>query len=208
MEAVNLLPPEYLERKRRSRFAAAEGLNGERTVRIGGGVALLFVVLLGALFYHEHSVVNSKKKELADTQARIAAIAPQVQVIKDAQAAISGRLAAAQSITAGRMNWDRALNDLAKIIPASSYVTSLQIAAPTTTAVTPTSAADAAATTTATAAPGMTIQGVAPGANGVALVMDRLSLLPWLSSVTLQSATRQVDGTTTFNLTSGVSQER
>jgi Tfp pilus assembly protein PilN len=206
MEAVNLLPPEYRERKRPSRFAAAEGLDGRRTFRIAGGVMVLFVVLLGGLFYYEHSQVNSKRKELADTQARIATIAPQVQAVKDAQAAITNRLAAAQSITSGRMNWDRALTDFAKIIPASSYVTSLQITAPTSAA--PTSAADAAATTTTPAAPGMTIQGVAPGTNGVALVMDRLALLPWLSSVTLQSAARQADGTSTFNLTAGVSQER
>lgn len=205
MQAVNLLPLEYRERKRRSRFAAAEGLNGQRTLRMGGAVALFFVLVLGALFYHERSVVNSKKKELADTQARISAIAPQVQVIKDAQAAISGRLTAAEAITAGRMNWDRALSDFAKIIPSSSYVTSLQINAPASTATT--SATDAAAATT-TATTGLTIAGVAPGTNGVALVMDRLSLLPWLSGVTLQSASRQVDGTNTFNMTAGVSQER
>jgi Tfp pilus assembly protein PilN len=206
MDAVNLLPLEYRERKRPSRFAAAEELNGRRTLRLGGGIALLFAVLLGALFVHERSVVNSKRKELADTQARIAAIAPRVQTIKDAQAAISNRLAAAQSITAGRMNWDRALTDFAKIIPASAYVTNMQVNAPVPSAA-PASAADAAATTTAVAS-GMTIAGVAPGTNGVALVMDRLSLLPWLSGVTLQSAGRQADGTSTFNMTAGVSQER
>jgi len=208
MDAVNLLPLEYRERKRKSRFAAAESLNGQRTLRLGGGAALLLAVLLGGLFYHEHSVVNSKKKELADTQARIEAIAPQVQVIKDAQSAISERLTAAQSITAGRMNWDSALTDFAKIIPASSYVTNLQITAPTPAAAAPASAADAAATTTTAAPSGMTIQGVAPGTTGVALVMDRLSLLPWLSGVTLQGTARQVDGTSTFNMTAGVSQER
>lgn len=206
MEAVNLLPPEYRERKRRSRFAAAEGLDGRRTLRTGGIVLLLFVVLLGGLFYYEHSQVSSKRKELADTQARIAAIASQVQAVKDAQAAITNRLAAARSITAGRMNWDRALTDLAKIIPSSSYVTNLQVSAPAPAPVT--SAADAAATTTTPAATGMTIQGVAPGTNGVALVMDRLALLPWLSNVTLQGSSRQLDGTSTFNLTAGVAQER
>ena len=204
MQAVNLLPLEYRERKRRSRLAAAEGLDGQRTLRIGGAVALFFAVLLGVLFVHERSVVNSKKKELADTQARITAIAPQVEVIKDAQAAISTRLSAAEAITAGRMNWDHALNDFAKIMPSSSYVTNLQITAPASTATT--SATDAAAATTTTTA-GLTIGGVAPGTNGVALVMDRLSLLPWLSGVTLQSAARQPDGTATFNMTAGVSQE-
>jgi Tfp pilus assembly protein PilN len=205
MQAVNLLPPEYRIKKRRRRFAAADDLNGRRTLRIGGGVALAFALILGGLFVYERSVVHSKQKELADTQARIAAVAPQVQAIKDAQSAITGRLAAAQSVTGSRMNWDRALNDFAHVMPASSFVTNLQITAPTSAA--PASPADAAATTTALPA-GMSIQGVASGATGVALVMDRLSLLPWLNGVTLQSAARQVDGTDTFNLTAGVSQER
>lgn len=205
MDAVNLLPVEYRERKRQKKFAGAEALDGQRTLRIAGVVALLFVVLLGGLFYHERSLVKSKQKELADTQQQIAAIEPQAQAVRDAQAAISGRLTAAKAVADARMNWNSALTEFAKIMPASSYVTSLQIAAPTTSA--PASPADAAATTTSTPA-GLTISGVAPGTNGVALVMDRLSLLPWLSGVTLQSSGRQLDGTSTFNMTAGVSQER
>jgi hypothetical protein len=36
--------------------------------------------------------------------------------------------------------------------------------------------------------------------------MDRLSLLPWLSSVSLVSSTRQPDGTTSFSISAGVSE--
>ncbi|HET7138349.1 MAG TPA: hypothetical protein VFI04_08325 [Gaiellaceae bacterium] len=205
MDAVNLLPLEYRVRKRRSRLAAADGLEGTRTLRMGAAVALLFAVLLGGLFYHEHSVVNSKKKELADTQAQIEAIAPQVQTIQDAQAAITNRLTAAKLITDARMNWDRALTQFAKIMPSSTYVTSLQVVAPTSSV--PTSAADATATSTS-GATGLTVAGIAPGTVGTALVMDHLSLLPWLSAVTLQSAGRQPDGTQNFTMTAGVSQER
>lgn len=205
MDAVNLLPLEYRERKRQRRLAATDNLDGRRTVRIAGAVTVLFVVLLGGLFYYEHSSVTSKQKQLADTQAQISAIASQVQAVQAAQTAISDRLTAAKAVTASRMNWDRALTDLAKVLPSTSYVTSLQITAPTSSA--PASPANVAATTTSTPA-GLTIAGVSPGTNGVALVMDRLSLLPWLSGVTLQSSTRQLDGTSNFNMTAGVSQER
>jgi Tfp pilus assembly protein PilN len=214
MDAVNLLPLEYRERKRR-RSAPAANLDGRRTLRIGGGVALLFAVLLGGLFFHEHQLVNSNKKELANNQAQIAAVQPQVDAIKTAQAAVSGRLAFARSVTATRMNWDKALNDFAKVIPTSSYLSSIQVTAPVTAA----NAASAAAATTvpatdstAAAAPvpstvsTMTLTGVAPSTPGVALVMDRLSLLTWLSGVTLASATRMDDGTNNFNMTANVSE--
>src|SRR5437879_187362 len=107
MDAVNLLPLEYRERKRR-RSAPATNLDGRKTVRVGGGVALLFAVALGALFFHEHQLVNSKTKELANNRAQIAAVQPQVDAIKTAQAAVSGRLSLAKSITTTRMNWDKA----------------------------------------------------------------------------------------------------
>ena len=217
MDAVNLLPPEYRERKRR-RSAPAANLDGRKTLRVGGGVALLFAVLLGGLFFHEHQLVTSKKKELANNQAQIAAVQSQVNTIKTAQAAVSGRLSLAQSITSTRMNWDKALNDFGKIIPTSSYLSSISVTAPVTAATAAAAAAAAAATTapstdtTAAVSPvpagfsTMTLAGVAPSTPGVALVMDRLSLLPWLSNVTLASATRMDNGSNTFNMTANVSE--
>ena len=59
MDAVNLLPLEYRERKRK-RQSPAYNLDGRRTLRIGGVVALLFVVLLGAVFFHERQLISSK----------------------------------------------------------------------------------------------------------------------------------------------------
>ena len=43
----------------------------------------------------------------------IAAVQPQVDAVKAAQSAVSGRLSLAQSIASTRMNWDKALNDFA-----------------------------------------------------------------------------------------------
>jgi Tfp pilus assembly protein PilN len=211
MDAVNLLPLDYRERKRK-RATPANNLDGRRTLRVGGGVALLFAVLLGGLFFHEHQLVSSKKKELAQSQAQIAAVQPQVDTIKTAQAAVSGRLSLARSIASTRMNWDKALKDFARVIPTNSHLTSILVTAPVTVA---TAAATAATAATTPAAPAtavptaystLTLAGVAPNTPGVALVMDRLSLLPWLSGVTLASASRQDDGSNSFNLTASVSE--
>jgi Tfp pilus assembly protein PilN len=220
MDAVNLLPVDYRERKRK-RTTPADNLDGRQTLRIGGAVVGLFVVLLGGLFYYEHKQVQDKQKELADNKAQIAAVQPQVDAIKTAQAAISGRLAIARSLTGTRMNWDRALNDFARIIPTNSFLTNIQMSAPVTAAATAAAqAAAATATTTSTdgttaepAAPApvptvstLTLAGTAPSTPGVALVMDRLALLPWLSNVSLTSASRQDNGSNNFSLSANVSE--
>ncbi|HET7130131.1 MAG TPA: PilN domain-containing protein [Gaiellaceae bacterium] len=214
MDAVNLLPAEYRDRKRR-RQTPADNLDGRRTLRIGGGVALLFVALLVGLFLHEHQLVNSKQKELASNKSQIAAVQPQVDAVKAAQAAVSGRLTVARSLTGSRMNWDRALNDFARIIPTSSFLTSIQMTAPITAASQATAVAATPATTDSTTpapapAPAgvstLTLGGTSPSTPGVALVMDRLALLPWLSDVTLTSAARQDTGANNFSMTATVSE--
>jgi Tfp pilus assembly protein PilN len=221
MDAVNLLPLDYRERKRK-RSAPAANLDGRRTIRIGGAVVGLFVVLLGGLFYYEHKQVSDKQKELANTQAQIAAVQPQVDAIKTAQSAISGRLSVARSLAGTRMNWDRALNDFARVIPPNSFLTSIQMTAPVTAAATAAAqaaAATAAATTssdgtaTQAATPAatptvstLTLAGTAANTPGVALVMDKLALLPWLSNITLTSAARTDTGSNTFSLTANVAE--
>jgi len=220
MDAVNLLPVDYRERKRK-RTTPADNLDGRQTIRIAGAVVGLFVVLLGGLFYYEHKQVSDKQKELANTKAQIAAVQPQVDAIKTAQAAISGRLAVARSLAGTRMNWDRALNDFARVIPTNSYLTSIQMSAPVTAAATaatqaaataaPVTSSDGTAVETPAPAPAptvstLTLSGTAPNTPGVALVMDRLALLPWLSNVSLTSAARQDTGSNTFSLTANVAE--
>jgi Tfp pilus assembly protein PilN len=219
MDAVNLLPVDYRERKR-TRTTPADNLEGRQTLRIGGAVAGLFVVLLGGLFYWEHRQVQDNQKALANNKAQISAVQPQVDSIKTAQAAISGRLSVARSLTGTRMNWDRALNDFARVIPTNSFLTSITMTAPVTAASAAASQTAAATPTTSTdgtadvpAAPAaaptvstLALSGTAPSTPGVAAVMDRLSLLPWLSQVALTSAARQDNGLNTFSLSANVSE--
>jgi len=218
MDAVNLLPVDYRERKRK-RTSPADNLDGRQTLRIGAAVAGLFVVLLGGLFYYEHKQVSDKQKELAHSEAQIAAVQQQVDAIKNAQAEISGRLAVARSLTSTRMNWDRALNDFARVIPTNSYLTNIQMTAPVTAAATaaaqaatvPATSTDGTAAEAATPPPAptvsiLTLAGNAPSTPGVALVMDRLAILPWLSNISLTSAARQDNGSNTFSLTANVAE--
>jgi Tfp pilus assembly protein PilN len=223
MDAVNLLPLEHKVRAKK-RATPAGNLDSRKTLRSGGLAAVALVLLLGALYGYERSVVNSKKSALAKDQNALAQIKPQADAIKAAQATSAARLSVISNLTASRMNWDKALSDFARIVPTDSYLTSLSFdapvqtasvvtpVAPTTTPSTDTTATDASTTTpaapVASGSSTLTVSGTAPGTVGVARVLDRFALIPWLSGVTLGSASRSGDGAgDSFNITATVSQE-
>lgn len=222
MDAVNLLPLEHKVRAKK-RSAPAGNLDSQKTLRTGGLAALAVVVLVGALYGYQRTVINSKKASLAKDQAALAEIKPKADAIKQAQASSAARLSVISNVTSSRMNWDRALSDFARIVPTDSFLTTLSFDAPVQTssivapvAVTPTTTSSstdpAAATTPATTTPSgsstLTVAGNSPSTTSVARVMDRLALIPWLSNVSLGSATRSGDGSgDSFNITATVSQE-
>ena len=219
MDAVNLLPLEH-KAKSKKRSTPADNLDGRKTLRTGGLAALAVLVLLGALYGYERTVINSKKSALAKDQAALAEVKPKADAIKAAQASAAARLTVISSVTSSRMNWDKALNDFARIVPTDSFLTSLTFAAPVptasvigtpaATASTSTSTTTATSTTTPVAPTSstLTVAGTAPGTVGVAHVLDRIALIPWLSDVALGSATRSGDsGGDSFNITATVTQE-
>ena len=212
MDAVKLMPVEYRTRSKK-RATPADNLDGRQTLQLGAVAALVLAVLVGGLYVYERSVVSSKRSELTKAQARLAAVQPQVQQMKEDQASAAGRLAVVQSFTTTRMNWDKALRDFARFVPSDSFLTALQFAAPTPTVSAAAATTTTDTTTTTTAAPPasttstLTIAGTAPGTVGVARVLDRLALIPWLSGVSLGSASRSDTGADSFNITATVSQE-
>jgi Tfp pilus assembly protein PilN len=214
MEAVNLLPPEHRPAGRLTTVGA--GLTPDRVLRIGGGVAAVVVLYLAGFYVYERSAVSSKQHALASQQAQLAAIQSRAQVVKDAETQVSAGMVVVNSIVSQRMVWDSALGDLARVLPGGVQLTSLQATAPVAAVpaapVAPTSADTSATTTTATTAPAapvapattFTISGVAPSNVRVALILDRLALLPWLSNVSLQTTSRQATGSVLFTVTATV----
>jgi Tfp pilus assembly protein PilN len=223
MDAVNLLPLENKIRAKK-RATPADKLDSRKTLRAGGLAALALVVMLGALYGYERNVVNSKKTALAKDQAALAAIKPKADAIKEAQASTAARLSVIANVTSSRMNWDRALNDFARVVPTDSFLTTLSVDAPVQTAsiVTPiapttpdptstdttTDASTVAPVAPASGTSTLTVAGSAPGTVAVARVLDRLALIPWLADVTLGSAARSGDGNgDSFTISATVSQE-
>ena len=114
-------------------------------------------------------------------------------------------MAAAGNVTASRIAWEKNLADLSRVLPSQVYLQSLSVQSPTPLA----SGVSTPTTTTTTGASGFSATGVASSHVRVALVLDRLARLPWLSNVTLVSSTSGASGGTslsagdTFSVTAG-----
>jgi Tfp pilus assembly protein PilN len=208
MEAVNLLPA--YARPGHPWAAVGKDLSARRVLVAGSVVACVTVVGLGLGYVHERSVVNDRRATLADVQAEVAVADAQAAPLRAAQAAAAARLAAAGSVSEQRVRWELLLADISRVLPKQVYLQGLSVQSPTPLApgapipapTTPTGAP----TPATTGASGFSATGVASSHVKVALVLDRLASLPWLSNVTLVSTVN--GGTTlsrgdTFTVTAG-----
>jgi Tfp pilus assembly protein PilN len=168
---------------------------------------------LGLAYYQERSVVNSRQATLADVQGQLEAADAKAAPLRAAQAAAAARLAVAGTVSERRVAWEQLLADVSRVLPSQVYLQGLSMQS-----LTPLSPGAAAPTSTApggTAAPattsaaGFSATGVASSHVKVAVVLDRLASLPWLTNVTLLStASGSASGTTlsagdTFSVSAG-----
>lgn len=193
MQAVNLLP-EYARQGHRWTSAGSD-LSARRILPIGGAAAIGLALIFGLFYFHERSVVSDKKSELATAQARLVAQSARAEPIKEAQAASEARLAIVQSVTSTRVHWDTVLGDLGRVLPTGVNLTALTATAPA-----PVTAATTAAPATPATGATFTATGGASSHDRVALLLDRLALLPWLSNVGLTSTARS-GNTVNFSIT-------
>jgi Tfp pilus assembly protein PilN len=208
MEAVNLLPA--YARPGHPWAAVGKDLSARRVVKGGTVVACLVAVGIGLGYYYERSLVNDRHATLADVQAQVAVVDAKAAPLRSAQAAAAARMAAAGSVSANRVAWEALLADVSRVLPKQVYLQSLSAQSPTPLS----SGAAAAAPTTAPGTPapsasGFSAAGVASSHVTVAVILDRLASLPWLTNVTLvSSASGSTTGTTlsrgdAFTVTAG-----
>ena len=193
MEAVNLLP---LHARPGRRWATVgRDASPRRVLKGGAAVACVVVVGLGLAYVHQRSVMNDNRATLAAVQTEVAAADAEAAPLRAAQAGVAARMPAATTIASSRIAWESVLADLSRVMPRRVRLQTLSLQSPTPLA--PGASAPAAAPTTppssvpapsAGAAP-FTVTGVATSHVRVALVLDRLASLPWLSNVTLVSST-------------------
>jgi Tfp pilus assembly protein PilN len=191
MEAVNLLPAYARPGSRWT--TVGRDLQPRRVLAGAGAVAGVAVLALAAAFVHERSIVSDRQDSLAQVQTQLAVVQAKAEPLKAAQTTSETKLGSIRAISAQRIPWQNVLRDLARVLPDKVYLQTLQIQSQTPFAPPsgPGSAATAAPTTTAGTPTAFTVTGAASSQNRVAMVLDRLAALPWLSDVTLQSSTRQ-----------------
>ncbi len=174
MRAVNLLP----------RDEAKRSFEAKRGVVFGGvGGAALATAVLASMVISAGGAANSKQEELDGLRAQIAAI-PVVPVVdtstEDALAAEKGaRVGALSAALSGRIAWDRVLRQVSLVLPEDVWLTNLSAVAPDPTQ---------------PVAPGtgFTLTGSTYSQYGVARFLSRLSVIPDLANVRLQSSQSQL----------------
>ena len=200
MRAVNLLPNDA---RPGSRWATIGRGASARRVLGGSGIAAgVLVLAFAGLTLHERSVAGKRRTQLHDIQAQLVIVQAEAAKGQQTQAASVARFSVMKTLVAQRLAWEDVLRDLARVLPGGVFLQGLQASAPATTAVAAATPTAAPAGTTGT---GFTVNGSADSQIRVAWVLDRLSLLPWLSDVTLQSSVRGegADGGTPVEFTIG-----
>ena len=183
MRAVNLLPEQ-------SRPGALPTLLTTTSV-LAGGAALLTAVLLfvGVSFVQSHGKASDRRDTLAKLERKVDTLRVAQARSAAQQGSAQARVAAFTTASGARMNWDDLLDDISRVLPDGSWLSSLNAQAGTTA---PAAAGQTPATSTAPTA--FTVSGLAFTPEIVAQVMDRLERVPALSDVTLQSSARTTAG--------------
>ena len=190
MEAVNLLPA--YARPGHPWASIGKDAEPRRVFTVAGATAGAVLLLLGLGYVYERTVVNHRKAALADVQATVAAADAKAAPLRAAQAAVAARLAGAGTVSKNRVVWERLLGDVSRVLPSQVYLQSLSLQSPT-----PFATGGTAAYPSASSMSGFSATGVATSHVRVALVLDRLAGLPWLTNLMLVSSTDGSNGGTT-----------
>jgi Tfp pilus assembly protein PilN len=198
MEAVNLLPA--YARPGHPWASIGKDLAPRRVFTVAAATAGAVVLLLGAGYVYERSVVNHRRATLADVQAKVATADAKAAPLRAAQAAVAARIAGAGTVSKNRVVWERLLADVSRVLPSQVYLQSLALQSPTPFA---SGATVGGAIAASPGASGFSATGVATSHVRVALVLDRLASLPWVTNLILVSSTNGHSGGTSGTLANG-----
>jgi Tfp pilus assembly protein PilN len=191
MQAVNLLPAGAAGA---SRWGTADAGAAKRVLLSAAAAAGAVILVSGAGFVHTHGIVNDRQATLDELQPKVAVAQAKATTAQAARMAMQARKSAVTTVASTRMTWEQVLRDLAKVLPGNVWLQSLQAQSPNPTVSASTLSAPTTTSTTGTTPTAFVVTGYTSSQKAVARVMDRLSLLPWLSDVSLQQSTRADTG--------------
>jgi Tfp pilus assembly protein PilN len=187
MNAVNLIPRERRDR----RFAVSMS---PLTIALLAGLGAVLVAVF--LYVSAANSVTARQNELARLSARTA----QAQAVSNsltgnvtAVQQLSSQVATVRQLAAGRYPWPRLLDQIGRLMPAGTALTSLQSGAtpgtPGTASTTATGSTGSGSGATASAPTSLQLAGCAASQSTVAQTMERLRGVTGVSDVQLASST-------------------
>jgi Tfp pilus assembly protein PilN len=191
VRAVNLLPREIAP----ERTSLRHGLP-----LIGAGMVPLVAASLVFIGYSRaHADATDLLGQVSALQLELERAKP-VATTKtvDTSALVSSRAARRAALAdalSKEISWDRALGDVARVLPSRVWLNDMTVVSPTPAdSTTPTTSAPTPSTGPSAGPAGFSVNGYAYTMEDVALLLQRLQLLPTLSNVTLSSTSRSTIG--------------
>jgi Tfp pilus assembly protein PilN len=179
---VNLIPPD----ERRGDRAQMRTGAFSYVLLAGLGVALLAVVLL-ALTSKQISDKKSEVARLRQDEQQVTARAQSLQAFADFRAMQESRSATVTSLAQSRFDWQRVLEELARVIPAN--VSLLKLSGTVSSGVTP-NGDPGIEMRSSIEGPALEMVGCAPSQDAVAGLIANLQEIDGVTRVGLQSAER------------------
>jgi Tfp pilus assembly protein PilN len=187
MKAVNLLPPDL---RGAGTPASAVGSADDSVGRSGAlGVlgVLAFCVLALAAYVLTTNTIKDRQAELDQVTAQAASVtqrAAQLKPFADFQAQAAQRVATVRDLASARFDWEQALRDISRAVPANVTLTSL------TGTVSAENGAGGSSVRAAIAAPAIELKGCTTGQRAVADLLSRLRTVDGVSRVSLSKSDR------------------
>jgi Tfp pilus assembly protein PilN len=188
MKAVNLLPSDLRGAGTPSSAAVASG--DQAAGRLGAFAVLGvlgFCVLALAAYVLTANTVKDRQAKLAQVTAQTAATSAQAARLKpyaDFQTAAQSRVQTVKDLSAARFDWDRALRDISRAIPADVTLTTLNAS------ISSGSGGTGDSFRSAISAPAVSLQGCTSGQRAVADLLARLHDVRGVTRVTLSHSER------------------
>ena len=189
MRAVNLLPPDT---RGASKASAELGAGPEAT---GGAGAFVVLGVLAACVagVAGHVLINNtikqRQADLTQVTQRAQALQSQANQLKpyaDFDSMAKARVQTVKDLAGSRFDWEQALRDLSRAIPADITLKSL------TGDISTGAGGGGSALRTAISAPAITIEGCAPAQREVARLMARLHDIDGVTRVSLSKSTAEL----------------
>jgi Tfp pilus assembly protein PilN len=187
MKAVNLLPPDL---RGAGNPASAVGSDDEAVGRSGAlGVlgVLAFCVVALVAYVLTTNTVKDRQAQLDQVTAQAAAAtqrAAQLRPYADFAAQAAQRVATVKDLAGARFDWEQALRDISRVVPADVTLTQL------TGTVSSEGGSGGSGTRAAIAAPAVELQGCTTSQRGVAVLLSRLRTVDGVTRVSLAKSDR------------------